>query len=594
MGGTGDGTKYTVHIELEAHDAVSAVVKKLAAEVEKAVNATQGIKGTPGGGGGGSGGEHPAKQIDRVRELSRAWGGLKSSFSGLFDPIRAAASAYSTLSSVTGLSIGGVITGAVGVSKSFEDMQLGMTAMLSSVDRGTGGPYARFADAQTKVTGLMKLMREESVKSAIGLDEIGDSFQTIMPMARGLGVSLEDLVKLSTSTAIADPLGNVARGTTVRDIRQILGGHVSAREIQNPLLRGGISEYQEAAHQYAELAKSGKVKEARDKQAEILQKIMKVLEQSPESMAARRGSLSGRMAELKNLFEIGFMEGTKPAYEMLKSVLGDAAKWVSEHPEKIKQAAADFAKFMERAATVLYKVFTWIYNNWSLVSTAIETFFKVWALAAVSKFIVSIGSFAKAVSGGSFVDMVKALAGLKVGPGGVPGSGGGAPGVVASSGGGFLGFLKGIAKAVPLIAAADQVWESATGTPEKGALGALVGTKFFQGISEKVNDTLWYGVKSERSDADRAEASAYWDQRGYRAFGAGVDPTQLDTVPSSSGGALGAQAAAFQAAANRQKAQTLNVNINVKSDGTADATATSPDGNIKPTVRGVANPMGAD
>lgn len=590
MGGTGDGTKYTVHIELEAHDAVSAVVKKLAAEVEKAVNATQGIKGTPGGGGGGSGGEHPAKQIDRVKELSRAWGGLKTSFSGLFDPIRAAASAYSALSSVTGLSIGGVITGAVGINKSFEDMGLGMAAMLSSVDKGTSGPYAKFADAQTKVTGLMKLMREESVKSAIGLNEIGDSFQTIMPMARGLGVSLEDLVKLSTSTAIADPLGNVARGTTVRDIRQILGGHVSAREIQNPLLRGGIAEYQEAAHQYQELAKSGKVKEARDKQAEILLKIMKVLEQSPEAMAARRGSLSGRMAELKNLFEVGFMEGTKPAYEMLKSVLGDAAKWVSEHPEKIKQAAADFAKFLKGAATAVWDVFKWVYDNWGGVAYAIKMFVGIWATSKVLKFLFAIEAFTAALAGASFKQMGAAIVGGGGGMGAATGAAGGGifSWLASKFNSGLLmlpPILREIAAGVTAVTSAVMVlWPKPAGAGEAGVIArrdATAGVKnpalrqdilgWFDKMDEVRNrelekrDTV-FGLGGLFSDGQEERAEA------HRAAGYIVGP-----MPR----------------ANDPKYQ-IDMNINVKADGSVDATATSSGGNVKTNVRGTSTPTAVD
>lgn len=589
MSGT-DGTKYTVHIELEAHDAVSAVVKKLAAEVEKAVNATQGVKGGGGPGTGGGAGEHPQKQIDRVKELSKAWGGLKSSFSGLFDPLRAAASAYQTLSSVTGLSIGGVITGAVGVSKSFEDMQLGMTAMLSSVDRGAGGPYARFADAQTKVTGLMKLMREESIKSAIGLDEIGDSFQTIMPMARGLGVSLEDLVKLSTSTAIADPLGNVARGTTVRDIRQILGGHVSAREIQNPLLRGGIAEYQQAAHDYQELAKSGKVKEARDKQAEILQKIMKVLEQSPEAMAARRGSLGGRMAELKNLIEVNFMEGTKPAYEMLKSVLGDAAEWVSKHPEKIRQAAADFAKFLKGAATAVWDVFKWVYDHWGFVEGAIKAFVGVWALAKVASFITALGSFAKAMTTGTVVDVLKVLAGGK----------GGGPGVVDTGIGiwaaikmGLSRLFTGTAATLPSIFLSNtdsvamkhplkdaymsdlDLQSQAVDLQMRWGEGKIPGmvpdvTQAF--LTDAFYGPLWEGL---RRMPELPSGTPWGDwQRSPTGMGAFAP---MGDIAIGRGSAFG------------DRPTKIEMNINVKADGTVDATATSP--GAKLTVnRGAASP----
>lgn len=401
----GKGAQYVVSVKLTADDAeVRAAIQSLSGQVgDDAEKATK-------------------KAVDHVKLYRENFSQMGEALSGFRSQLSLMTGIYRTATAAIGMGITDIVKGSIAINQEFEDLQISLASLLQKMD--TSGEFANFNDAMKATRDLIPQMRKEAIETGVSFDSIGESLSRIIPFVQRYGVSLQDAVHLAGSASFWDSFIGRA-GNAAQDIRQLLTGQLNPRLIQTaPLAR---PEVLAAIKKYNQEAMRGG-KENLEVRKEELKYITQVMSISDEARQAKAGSFSGMLAGLKTKFQVAFLEGTQPVFDDLKKWLGDVMTWASSPTgaAKIREYARDFADFMRDAATTLFSVFKFFFDNFGIVKTVFIGFMALWAGKNLLSFISAIREFSIIWKSSTFADLLKAIVGWR--------SSGGAAGVIAEGG----------------------------------------------------------------------------------------------------------------------------------------------------------------
>ena len=558
---TDKSSNYLVSLKLQAEDMVSGVVKKILGEAQAATGQTHG------------------KSLSRVQEIGKAWQGVTRSITSTFSGIRNTLGAVnSTVQAISGFGIRDIAGSFLNASVDMENVQLSIATLLQTVDMSGSKEFANFNKAQEKTISLMQTMRDEAAKTPVEFEDIAGSFQQIMPLARDLGVSLEEIVKLSGATATWDRILGKS-GVSATDIRQLLGGQNSIVQINNPLLKKNLEELKKYQDEVSkDKAAGGTGVQA---QAKMLKRIVAILGISDEANAAWEKSFDGRMNNLKSVMKMMVAEGSSPIFEQLKGAITGITQWMQKHPAEVKATVEKIASTLWGVVQGLYEVMTFIVANWKPILVVIGSFVGVWALSQVGMFIKNVALFANAITGGALADFMKWVLG-----------------------GGILGKVAPAAVAAAATTGAAEAGVAGAATGGAAAKVAGMGFRAAAGIAtlgfvQKPADTSIYNSDEDRRrvalcrrgfDPMKMQGNPYHDlgpgagSGAFAAFGDFFDKMDKLAEGRRVVSEVGLGLAMGGTRADKIRAE---LNITVKSDGSLGIESASADGmNVKVQNRG--------
>lgn len=590
-------TQYVVSIKLRPDDEVTGAVKALLNDVKQSQ-----------AGAGDTAKAAKAATVDYTTKFRESFGHMGRAVQGFRSELHFLRGTYQTLTNITGVGVKDIVSTALDWNVSLESIGLSVATVLSSVDMATKGPFADFNDAQKKTTDLFKLMREEAKATPVEFEDIADAFNTMLPLTRSLLPDLESIVKLSANASSWDVMAGLQKGTTARDIRQILGGQVAITQIQNPLIKNRLDELKDLMKDARALEKKGGAGAGLANQKEALRIMRELLEIPPKARAAWEDSFEGLSNNIKGVFKQLFVEGSAGVFGDVKGWLQDITLDMEKNPQKYRDAAKDFAEFVKAGAVFMYDVFKFFYDNFGVVKTVFGSFVAVWTFINAMKFVGGVYAFAAAIMSGELKAFILALAGFTKNPVAAAAAGAaGAAGAGATEvGAGTLAaryLLAGAARlgsigallANPddsgpkstvqelrdLTAARIAGFQSMLGMTDTG-MSQFAQQKTYM-TDEGVRGPLYEGTEELIRKLNEQAASKYGSLNANERldFAASVGAILEATRPQNIAGA---------ATTDRKDQQKLEATLNINVNGNADVTTSSSNGfdlNINKGVKAV-------
>jgi hypothetical protein len=272
----------------------------------------------------------------------------------------------------------GLVKHLVDVGREAEKAELNIAALLQQASRESNLPFRDFERAADAAHTLRLRFKEIAVESPATARNIQDAFGATTFFLSQAGISLEKQVEFSRDIAVIEKQLGRSKGTVARDVRQILTGRGSIREIQTPVL-------QEIAKETAKLAKSGKLSEAAKKIKDKLTPDKRLLDAYKESFEGLTTTMSDRLRFLKE-------DAAKPIMEFISGKLREWIKWLKENKEKAKEFAQALGRGVVRALKAIISLVKSIHKHWSAIVRVIKTLVRLWLLTkAVGAIIKIIG-----------------------------------------------------------------------------------------------------------------------------------------------------------------------------------------------------------
>ena len=317
-----------------------------------------------------------------------------------------------------GLGAAGLVGHIVNVGREAQSTETAIANMLQQMSAGGRGPFQAFGQAADAARRLRRETERIAVQSPATAREIQSSFRDVAFLGSRAGLNLREIVNLSRTAAVADR-GNPVKGTAARDIRQLLSGTFSRAEIQTPALL-------EAGEKIADLAKSGRLREAVDE-------INRVLEPSPEALQAFAQDFDGMLATIRDQGRRISERIAKPLLNFAVRRMRDLNRWLERNRGQVRAMADAFGNKLVSAAKTVLDLAKALADNWSLITTAVKTLATVWVgsvliqgmvrlvqLARSFAAVMGISGAGQAIAGG-----IAAIRGLGAGQFGPRESGGG-------------------------------------------------------------------------------------------------------------------------------------------------------------------------
>lgn len=395
----------------------------------------------------------------------------------------------------------GLVKHLVDVGQGAEDAKLSLTALLQQASGSSNLPFDDFTRASEAAAQLRTRFRELAVDSPVTSKAIRTSFESTTFFLSQAGLTLDKQAKLARDIALVDKQGR-GKGTTGKDVAQILAGRGGINEIQTPLLKG-------IAKEAAKLAKSGKMQEA----AALIQEK---LQPDPALLKAYGNSFGGLVSSMSDQLLVLKEEASKPVMEFISAKLQEWIVWLKENKELAKEYARTFGKNVVSALKAVIKLVKFIAKNWRGIITAVKTLATVWIAGKLSEGMTGLVSLANAfklaITGAGF-----------------------AAGGLAAILGPIVGMIAGIAAALAALKRSGGIEKTITGikdigdaqkdfTASKGRAGTVPELRAF--LKEKaVKRSQEFGAGVITRSAELAEEKRISKiLQGEGLLGAGVDP----------------------------------------------------------------------
>ena len=257
----------------------------------------------------------------------------------------------------------GLVKHLVDVGTAAEDSKLSLTALIQQASRDSNLPFEGFDRASIAATQLRDRFRELAVDSPVTAKAIKTSFESTAFFLSKAGLSLDQQAKLARDIALVDKqLGR--KGTTGRDVSQILSGRGGLAEIQSPLLKG-------IAKEAAKLAKGGDI-------AGAAKLIQEKLTPDPALLKAYGNSFGGLVSSMSDQLLVLKEEASKPVMEFISEKLREWIKWLKENKQLAKEYAKTFGKNVVSALKAVVRLVKFIARNWDTIITTVQTLAAVW------------------------------------------------------------------------------------------------------------------------------------------------------------------------------------------------------------------------
>lgn len=302
----------------------------------------------------------------------------------------------SALLSPFGIGIGGaaafgIVKHLIDVGQTAEDAKLSLTALLQQASGSSNLPFGDFTRAQEAALQLRNRFRELAIDSPVTAKAIRTSFQDTTFFLSKAGLSLDKQAKLARDIALVDrQLGR--KGTTGRDVAQILAGRGGLAEIQSPLLKG-------IAKEAAALAKGGDI-------AGAAKLIQEKLTPDPALLKAYGNSFGGLIASMSDQLLVLKEEASKPIMEFISAKLQEWIGWLRENQALAKEYAKTFGRNVVGALKAVVRLVKFIAKNWKAIVTTVKILASVWIGAklasGMSALVGLANAFKIALTGASF------------------------------------------------------------------------------------------------------------------------------------------------------------------------------------------------
>ncbi len=264
---------------------------------------------------------------------------------------------------IAGAAAFGLVKHLVDVGSAAEDSKLSLTALIQQASRDSNLPFAGFDRASMAATALRDKFRELAVDSPVSAKAIRTSFESTAFFLSKAGLSLEQQSVLARNIALVDKqLGK--KGTTGRDVAQILAGRGGVSVIQSPLLKG-------IAKEAAALAKSGDV-------AGAAKLIQEKLTPDPALLKAYGNSFGGLVSNMSEQLLVLKEEASKPVMEFISEKLREWVMFLKENKELAKEFAKTFGRAVVSALKAVVRLVKFIAKNWETIVDTVQTLAAVW------------------------------------------------------------------------------------------------------------------------------------------------------------------------------------------------------------------------
>lgn len=198
--------------------------------------------------------------INEAQEAIKGLGeSVKSSTNGMSESAGKAGESFNSLGYAmkTSLVYGGVYKalsaiksglesltiGALNVASSFEDMEIGMAAVIASTHKNTNAEgeaitsAQKYAWAKTQAAEAVNKLRKANLETPATLGQLTEAFQTALAPAQQLGLSMDQTVKYTTSMTQAAFALKVPMDQLNQEMRAVFEGDTSKNSRINSLLQ---------------------------------------------------------------------------------------------------------------------------------------------------------------------------------------------------------------------------------------------------------------------------------------------------------------------------------------------------------------------
>jgi hypothetical protein len=212
---------------------------------------------------------------------------------------------------------------------------------------------------------------------------------TIAPAVASAGGDVKKIQDLAQGAVIAGKAMGIRADVAGLDIKQMLAGTVSARDmLANQLI---LSHGIDSTKFNAMTAK------------ERGQFVEKALTDPALKQAAKTygESFEGQMSTAMDNFQIGMGKVGRPLMGAVADALGEANRWISENPQKLRQFVGEFSDGIKSAFDGIKGIFGWVLDNRDTLLTIGKMFIAFKGVNLVANEIGAVNAGIKAL-GASF------------------------------------------------------------------------------------------------------------------------------------------------------------------------------------------------
>lgn len=308
---------------------------------------------------------------------------------GLASMARGAAKAENSMFTLRNAMVGlGFAAGAVALGKKvlidynseIDSMKIGLTAVLQMQ------MHMPLMRARQEADGLFTSLQNIAKASPGTTKDFIEMATTIAPAVAAAGGSVKKIQDLAAGAVIAGKAMGIRADVAALDIKQMLAGTVSARDMlaQQMILAHGLDSQKFNAMSAGDRGRF----------------VEKALTDPALKQAAKTygESFEGTMSTAMDNFQIGMGKVGRPVMDAVAKALGEANRWIEENPQKLRQFVGEFGEGIRSAFNNIKGIFSWILDNRDTLLTIGKMFIAFKGVNLVANEIGAVNAGIKALS----------------------------------------------------------------------------------------------------------------------------------------------------------------------------------------------------